>query len=412
MSERYILFAHPPGTGLRLLPEAPVENEEKLQEVLKANPSLIPAADLGLVSPLLVVGRETALQSGYADLVCLDPTGKLVVVEVKRGRGGDARQAIAQALDYGSDIWKLATEAARSGGTAVGVFERSVAQPYFTGSRFSGDTRPSSLAEAASVTWAWAQQDGEECGEDKVQTFLGDLEEQLLSGRYTYVVLTTELAPNVRTTLEYLSQTATFSVYGVEVDRFGEDDIDLEVYVPRAAVAPKPPPPSSPTATRARHVPAAEWLETVLDDQAREFLSALVTALGSLDVEMTFTERGSFGIWVTRDWQGRRIKKGLSDSYTGNPAGHGTGFLGPRDVLRLGYWEEEDSPFRVALDPWIDKLLAEFPGQDMRARIARYARWNLPDPDLKPERLRELIAEAVELIRAVPEDSSSRENQT
>jgi len=48
------------------------------QERLKDSPDLLPVEELGLPGPLLVVGRETTLPSGAADLLALAPTGDLV----------------------------------------------------------------------------------------------------------------------------------------------------------------------------------------------------------------------------------------------------------------------------------------------------------------------------------------------
>lgn len=59
------------------LVETPAPNEHALQEVMKVNPQLIPADDLGLDGDLLVVGRETSLASGSIDLLCLASSGDL-----------------------------------------------------------------------------------------------------------------------------------------------------------------------------------------------------------------------------------------------------------------------------------------------------------------------------------------------
>ena len=50
---------------------------------------------------LLVIDRQREIEGvGRLDLLCIDATGKLVVVELKRDRS--AREAVAQALDYAS----------------------------------------------------------------------------------------------------------------------------------------------------------------------------------------------------------------------------------------------------------------------------------------------------------------------
>ena len=52
------------------LVESPAPSEHHLQEVMKMNPQLIPADDLGLDGDLLVIGRETSLASGSIDVLC------------------------------------------------------------------------------------------------------------------------------------------------------------------------------------------------------------------------------------------------------------------------------------------------------------------------------------------------------
>jgi hypothetical protein len=50
---------------------------------------------------LTMVGKEVALGSGAADLVAIEPSGRLVLIEVKLARNAEARRAIvAQILAY------------------------------------------------------------------------------------------------------------------------------------------------------------------------------------------------------------------------------------------------------------------------------------------------------------------------
>lgn len=63
------------------LVEVPAPDEHDLQDVVKRNPQLIPAEDLGLDGDLLVVGRETSLASGSVDLLCLARSGDLLVLQ-------------------------------------------------------------------------------------------------------------------------------------------------------------------------------------------------------------------------------------------------------------------------------------------------------------------------------------------
>lgn len=74
---------------------ASVELEENLERWIEADPELLQGG-------LSIVGRQVGLEGGRADLLALDPQGRWVVIEVKRG--ALRRQAVAQALDYASSI--------------------------------------------------------------------------------------------------------------------------------------------------------------------------------------------------------------------------------------------------------------------------------------------------------------------
>src|SRR5207253_2979521 len=101
-----------------VLSEIPAANELELQTLLRDTPDLLPADELGVTGPLLVVGRETVLPSGAVDLVALGRGGELLIVELKTGpQNPDSRAALAQLLDYGSDLW----------GVSVTEFESTVA---------------------------------------------------------------------------------------------------------------------------------------------------------------------------------------------------------------------------------------------------------------------------------------------
>src|SRR5215207_7490934 len=91
---------------------------------MKEQVQLIPSDDLGLDGDLLVLGRETALASGRIDLLCLARSGDLVLIEFKTGpQNPDFRHALAQVLDYGSDLWGLTLEG----------FDKGVVQRYLNG---------------------------------------------------------------------------------------------------------------------------------------------------------------------------------------------------------------------------------------------------------------------------------------
>jgi Endonuclease NucS len=75
--------------------------EELLEEVLTGSPDL-------LMAGLHLIGRQAETPGGPLDLLGVDQDGRLVVFELKRGKL--TRDAIAQAIDYGSYLAGLEPE--------------------------------------------------------------------------------------------------------------------------------------------------------------------------------------------------------------------------------------------------------------------------------------------------------------
>ena len=103
-----------------LSPLQQMPSEMALEELLVKNPEM-------LGSGLKLVGRQTPTQGGWLDLLAVDPDGRLVVYELKRGTL--TRDAVTQVLDYASDLDALSTSelaehiAKRSGSDGIQVID-------------------------------------------------------------------------------------------------------------------------------------------------------------------------------------------------------------------------------------------------------------------------------------------------
>jgi hypothetical protein len=86
------------GDRWALLAPSGFRDEASLHTLIEQSPQLLPLAG----SPqLTIVGREVRLGSGSADLVAVEPNGRLVVIEVKLANNAEARRAVvAQVLTY------------------------------------------------------------------------------------------------------------------------------------------------------------------------------------------------------------------------------------------------------------------------------------------------------------------------
>jgi RecB family endonuclease NucS len=77
------------GDGWALLAPSGFPDEASLHTLIEQSPQLLPLAG----SPrLTILGREVRLGSGSADLVAIEPNGRLVIIGVQRFSGGVIRR--------------------------------------------------------------------------------------------------------------------------------------------------------------------------------------------------------------------------------------------------------------------------------------------------------------------------------
>jgi len=72
-----------------------IDIEKSLEDWIEDDPSL-------LQSGLTIVGRQVPVDAGRIDLLALDPQGRWVVIEIKRGQL--RREAVAQVIDYAASV--------------------------------------------------------------------------------------------------------------------------------------------------------------------------------------------------------------------------------------------------------------------------------------------------------------------
>jgi hypothetical protein len=96
------------GTGWRVLSTAGFPDENALHGLVEEAPQLLPLSG----SPrLTVIGREVRLGNGYADLLAVEGTGRLTIIEVKLASNAESRRAIvAQVFTYASYLRGLTRE--------------------------------------------------------------------------------------------------------------------------------------------------------------------------------------------------------------------------------------------------------------------------------------------------------------
>lgn len=258
------------------LVEGPAPNEHHLQEVIKTNPQLIPSDDLGLDGDLLVVGRETTLASGAIDLLCLARSGDLILVEFKTGpQNPDFRHALAQLIDYGSDLWRLTLE----------DFDRGVVQRYLGGSHVvPGYATASDLRGAISLT-NW------EMSEDEQSALDSRLSDVFATGDFIFVVAAQRFTPAMTVSLEYLNTTMRHGrFYLVEVVRFTGRDLTAHAAQVVAAPSKRSAPGGSAVAGQANE---ADFLAAIEPDAYRDAMKDILSTCVTLGLAIAWGAKGA-----------------------------------------------------------------------------------------------------------------------
>jgi RecB family endonuclease NucS len=87
-----------PGGRWRALTPANYPAEAALHDLVEDAPQMLPLAG---APRLTILGPEVRPGSGSADLVAVDATGRLVIIEVKLAGNAESRRAVvAQVLSY------------------------------------------------------------------------------------------------------------------------------------------------------------------------------------------------------------------------------------------------------------------------------------------------------------------------
>ncbi len=263
------------GEPERVIEEAALPTEAELHDALTRHPQLVPAADVGL-GETFVVGRESGLASGYADLVLMDDRGRLRIVEVKNEGNPDTRRVVAQLLDYAASLW----------GLSIQEFEQKVLHPFLVG---TGRAAPlPTIAEYV----AEATQAGGDGAEDVVD----QLAQTLAAGDFALVVAAPQIPMGVQRVLEYLNARGQ-RLFGLEVSYFRGP---VECFVPRLVVKPLISDPAGESASG-----SALDEETFLDEvpaRCRTAIAEFLSAVTDAGADVLWRKYGP-SITVTRGQQ-------------------------------------------------------------------------------------------------------------
>jgi len=96
-----------------------------LQELIRANPGLLPVAEIEPVfAPLVSIGREVPTDVGAIDNLYLSPQGYLAIVETKLWRNPEARrEVLGQVIDYAKEVASWSYEQLEDQGSRLSILD-------------------------------------------------------------------------------------------------------------------------------------------------------------------------------------------------------------------------------------------------------------------------------------------------
>ena len=170
------------GSNWNLLSPSGFADEAALHRLVEDAPHTLPLAG----SPsLIMLGREVLLGGNYADLIALEPSGRLAIIEIKLARNAEARRAvIAQILTY----------AAYLRGMDIATLERDVLGPHLERRNYEN------------LTHAVVTNDQE--GSHDAEAFANELASSLEDGRFRLVLVLDEAPEELAHLVGYLGAVA------------------------------------------------------------------------------------------------------------------------------------------------------------------------------------------------------------
>jgi hypothetical protein len=377
MTRQIILAGQHEDVHLR---EVLADNEAQLQTKLQEHPELLPIEEFGLDGPLMVVGCETTLPSGSADLVGMAPGGDVVIVEFKTGpQNSDFRHSLAQLFDYGAALWEMEPD----------EFESAVVRRYLDSDRCPPDAPTKgalSVAEAARRTWSGRS-------DEDVELFTQRWQRCLKTGAFHYVVAAQRFTATMERTIQHLNdQARSARIYAVEIVRFSGGS--WEAFEGRTVVKPV----TLRSDSARGQTDEDELLERIPDETHRQAVGQLLEFARG---QRLVLEWGSVGVSIRL--RVPEVNEPLSIAWL-YPPGVG-GWIGLRD-LTLGYDRgQAKSRFgEVEPQPLIDYLNAV--GKLPLAEAVESPHVN--GYRLPPRGLVDNATQVTEAIAALVEDIASR----
>jgi len=190
------------------------EKEEIMQEIVKSYPEIIPLEEIDEnFDPILIIGREFPLEeAGSIDLLAIDVSGLITIIEFKLERNTDIRKIVAQILEYAANLWEM----------SYYDLDKKV-QDYFNSSRCEiKELKNKTLVQA--VKWHF-EKTKKESGDRTFSSeeFIKNVSRNLQKGEFRLIIFCDNVDGRTKRSVEYLNNLSNFDFYCVSTDAFEVD---------------------------------------------------------------------------------------------------------------------------------------------------------------------------------------------
>lgn len=207
--------------GVRELEEG-YASEHELQVFLRDHSDLIPVDEIELgTPPLLCIGFEVFVPGGAEDLLYVDETGLLTLVETKLRRNQEARrEVVGQVLEY----------AAQTAAWSPNDFEAK-AQQFLARQDCPREYQGLTLEQA--LRQFWGETNPSLAESFSYLDFLDQVSENLADGRIRLIIAIDEPPPVLLKTVEFVNRFSQhFDIYLIQLKRFYDSAREQNIFVP------------------------------------------------------------------------------------------------------------------------------------------------------------------------------------
>ena len=194
------------------------EKEQELQEIVKNYPELIPLEEIGEeFEPILIIGHEFSLgDAGFVDLLGIDASGLLTIIEFKLGKNADIRKAVAQTIEYAANFW----------GMTYHELDQK-ARDYFQSERCPITELKGKKTLSQAVAWHQKRTIKDDEGAFSEDDFRNTVSTNLVKGQFRLILFCDEVDSRTQRTVEYLHALSRYDFYCASAEFFDDAGVQF-----------------------------------------------------------------------------------------------------------------------------------------------------------------------------------------